>query len=141
MVISRFAPAGAASAYGSRSFVEAVEHGRFTFRVRPQSQTAVMYVEDSLAGIVQLIDAPAERLSRRVYNIQSFSATAYQIAEAIRRQLPGVEFEFAPEADVVKLVESWPKKLDDSAARRDWGWQPQYDLDQMAAHFIRELSS
>ena len=89
VVISRFAPPGAASAYASRAFVEAAADGRFVFKVRPQTRPSVIYVKDVLRAILALLDAPGERLTRRVYNIQAISPTAGQIAEAIRAAFAG----------------------------------------------------
>ena len=88
IVVSRHAPPGAASAYASRAFIEAVEHGRYVFPVRPRACVSLMYVEDALEALVGLLAAPQERLSRRVYNLQSISPTAQEIATAIQARLP-----------------------------------------------------
>jgi threonine 3-dehydrogenase len=141
VVISRFAPSGAASAYASRAFVEAVCDGRFVFKVRPQTRPSLIYVKDVLRAILMLLDAPGERLTRRVYNIQALSPTAQQIAAAIRDRLPDARLTFEPDPEVTALIESWPIRFDDAAARRDWGWQPQYDLPALADDFLGELRS
>ena len=139
MVISAYAPAGAASAYASRAFVEAVERGRFTFKVRPQTRPCVVYVKDALAAIVDLMETPAQRLSQRVYNIHGLTPSTADLAEAITARLPEAQLDFAPDPHIVALIESWPVEIADASARRDWGWQPQYDLEAMADDFIREL--
>ena len=139
VVVSPHAPPGAASAYASRAFVEAVRNGHFTFNVRPETRPSVIYVKDVLRAIVALLDTSADRLTRRVYNIQSVAPTAAELAEAIARRVPGVKLVFEPDAEVVRMIESWPVEFDDTLARRDWGWRPEYDLDRLADDFIAEL--
>ena len=139
VVISRFAPPGAASAYASRAFVEAAACGRFVFRVRPETRPAVIYVKDLLRAILALLGACAARLSRRVYNLQALSPTAAEIADAIGRRLPQARLSFEPDRETTALVEGWPVRFDDAAARRDWGWQPHYDLAALADDFLQEL--
>ena len=141
IVVSRFAPAGAASAYVSRAFVETASDGRFVFKVRPQTRPSVIYVKDVLRAIFTLLNAPAECLTRRVYNIQALSPTAEQIVEAIRERLPEARLTFELDPETTALIESWPIRFDDAAARRDWGWQPRYDLAALADDILRELKS
>lgn len=139
VIVSRYAPQGAASAYASHAFVESARTGAFTFRVRPQTAVSTMYVKDALQAMVGLLKAPADRLTRRVYNIHAIAPTAKQIADAITQRLPGVRLTFAPDPAVVALIESWPAVIEDGSARRDWGWQPAYDLDRLANDLIGEL--
>jgi threonine 3-dehydrogenase len=139
VVISRFAPGGAASAYSSRAFIEAVMERRFTFPVRPTTRVSVVYVRDALRGIVDLIEAPAASLTRRVYNIHGLSPSAEEIAAAVQARFSGVSFRFDPDPNVIKLIESWPARIIDDSARRDWGWNPVYDLPHLAEDMLREL--
>ena len=139
VVVSRFAPSGAASAYASRCFVEAVTEHHFTFRVRPETRPSLIYVKDVLRAVRQLIDADAAQLTRRVYNLQALSPTAGEICRAISDRVPGARLGFDPDAEVVQLIESWPVRFDDTAARTDWGWAPRFDLDMLADDFLGEL--
>jgi threonine 3-dehydrogenase len=139
MVLSRYAAAGAASAYASRAFVEAVQSRHFTFKVRPSTRVSAIYVKDCLRSMIGLIGAPAERLSRRVYNIFALAPTAQEIAQAIAARMPGVDLRFEPDPQVTALVETWPSGIVDDSARRDWDWQPAYDLDRLADDFVEEL--
>jgi threonine 3-dehydrogenase len=141
MVVSRYAPPGAVSAYASRAFIEAVEHGRYTFPVRPTARVSLMYVQDALRALVDLLIAPQAQLSRRAYNVQSISPTAAEIAAAIKARLPDAELSFDPHPTQADLVERWPKRLVDESARRDWGWNPQFDLNRLADSFLEELRS
>lgn len=139
IVISRDAPAGAASAYASRAFVEGVLDGSFTFRVNPQTCVSTLYVKDVLRGMVALLQSPSEKLGRRVYNIHGISPTASEIADAITRRIPEARFSFDPDPAVVSLIESWPPVIEDASARRDWNWSPRYDLEALADDFVGEL--
>jgi len=139
VVVSRFAPPGAASAYASRCFVEAASSGSYTFRVRPETRPSLIYVKDVLRAVQQLIDAPDERLTRRVYNLQALSPTADEIRVAITDRIPDAELDFDPDPEVTQLIESWPVRFDDAAARTDWGWSPHFELDSLADDFLGEL--
>lgn len=140
IVVSPRAHVGAASAYVSQAFIEAVRVGRFTFRVRPETAPAIIYVYDIAAALVALLEAPAARLSRRVYNIYALAPPAHEVAACIRRRLPHAVLEFAPDPAVVSLLEGWPSQIEDASARRDWGWQPQFDLERLADHMLGELA-
>jgi nucleoside-diphosphate-sugar epimerase len=138
-VISRFAPPGAASGYSSRAFLEAMQQRRFVFQVRPTTRVSTVYVRDALRGIVGLVQAPSASLTRRVYNIHALAPSAEEIAAAIRVRLPDVDLRFDPDPQLVALIESWPAQIVDHSARRDWGWQPVYDLPQLAQDMLQNL--
>ena len=138
-VVSAFAPAGAASAYASRAFAETVRAGRFTFKMRPETRMPIIYVKDVLGALVDFLGSPSEHLTRRIYNVFAMSPSAMDIAEAIVARVPGAQIEFDPDLDLVRLIESWPSEIADASARRDWGWQPRYDLQTMADDFIENV--
>lgn len=139
VVISAFAHSGAASAYASRAFVEAAQFSRFTFKVRPETSPSVIYVKDVRRAIVWMLEAPSDGLTRRVYNIHAMAPSAKEISDAICLRLPEAELVFDPDQEVVDLIESWPTKIDDTSARRDWGWKPHYDLESLTDDFVQEL--
>ena len=139
ITVSPFAPPGAASAFASHAFIDAVRHGRFTFRVRPETRLAVVYVQDAIGAIAALLAAPAERLTRRVYNLHALTVTPRGIAAAIAQRLPATEFSFDPDPQIADLLASWPGVIDDARARKDWDWQPQFDLDRTADHILQEI--
>jgi threonine 3-dehydrogenase len=83
---------------------------------------------EAIEALVRLSEAPAERLSRCVYNIQSFAPSAEEIAAMVKSCFPGAAITFAPHEQRQAIIDSWPAELDDSAARRDFGWSPRHDL-------------
>lgn len=141
IVLSRFAPPGAASAYASRAFVDAVETGKVTCRVQPGTRAAMVYVTDALRAIVGLIEAPEEQLTRRVYNIHALAPSAQELADVIGARVHPLDWRFEPDPRTTALIESWPVVMEDSSARHDWGWRPEYDLNHLADEFVRELGS
>jgi threonine 3-dehydrogenase len=139
VVVSQFAPPGAASAYASQAFVQAVRSKRFVFQVQPETRPSIIYVKDALHGIEELLYAQESQLTRRVYNIHAIAPSASELAEAITDRVSDAEITFEPDSSLVQLIESWPTRIDDASSRNDWGWHPRYDLPTMADHFIQEL--
>ncbi len=141
ITVSRHAPAGAASAIASHAFLEAARTGRFTFTARPDTPLALIYVPDVLRAFTGLLAAPAARLSQRVYNIAGMTTTPQDIAAAIRQRLPEAVLHFEPDDAVDRVLASWPGKIDDATARRDWQWRPEWDLDRMADDFLAAVAA
>ena len=139
IVISSFAHRGAASAFASLAFIETVHEGGFIFQVRPQASPALIYIKDLLRAVIEIMDVPEQRLTRRVYNVQALSPTAEKLAAAIQQRLPDARIRFELDAQIADLVDSWPVGFDDAAARHDWGWQSEFDLDTMADDFVAHL--
>jgi threonine 3-dehydrogenase len=140
VTVSRFAPAGAASAIASHAFIEAARTGEFTIRAGPDIPLALIYVRDVLRALVNLLAAPTAGLTRRVYNIEAIPATLSEIATAVSRRLPSAVLRFDPDPAVSALLASWPARIDDGSARRDWGWHPAFDLDRMTEDFLDGLA-
>lgn len=136
VTISRHAPAGAASAQASHAFLAAEEGRDFSFRAWPDTPMALIYIRDVLRALTDLLKSPVDRLTRRVYNLHSMTATPRDIAAAIRRRLPQARIGFQPEPATAALLASWPARIDDEAARRDWNWRPEFDLESTAEDFF-----
>ena len=139
IVVSRYAHMGAASSYASRAFMETAKQGSFVFQVRPESRPALIYARDVIGAVLGLLEAPTEQLQRRVYNIQALSPTAAELAAVIAARYPGASLTFQTDPQIADLIDSWPRRFDDSAARRDWNWRSAYDLDAMASDFVTSL--
>lgn len=139
ITISRFAPAGAASAFASHAFVESMRGARYCFRVRPDTRLALIYVGDVVHAMQVFLASSAQSLTQRVYNLHAMTVTPREIAEAILQRLPSTDLCFDPDPAIADLVASWPSAMDDSRARRDWGWQEQFNLDRTADHLLQEL--
>jgi nucleoside-diphosphate-sugar epimerase len=140
-VLTARGPDGGTSAYCSAVFEHSARNGAYDFYVRPSTRAPMIYIEDAIAGLLQLHDAAEEKLSRRVYNVVGLSPTAEDLAAAVRRHLPKVKISYTPDPLRMNIVESWPHQVDDSAARRDWGWNPVADLDKITRGILDELSA
>lgn len=136
IVLSAQAPPAAVSAMISRAFIESAAQGKFVFTAGPATRIVGLHLEDAIAGMAQLLLAPRESIRQPVYNLSGFSATLDEISGAIKKQRPGIEHSFKPDELSENVLNHWPGKIDDSAARRDWGWKPRYDLAATAAAFV-----
>lgn len=132
-------PGGGTSDYALFMYVEGLRKGAYTAFCEPTAKIPFMYMPDALRAIIELAEAPREKLTRHVYNIASISATAAEFADAVRARVPGVEIDFEPVPELQAILDSWPRALDDSPARADWGWQPEYDLDAMSDDLIAKV--
>ena len=99
----------------------------------------MMYMPDAIKAITMLAEAPSEKLVHRTdFNIQAMSFSPKELAEEIRKYVD-FEIEYKPDYRQ-KIADSWPRSLDDSAARREWGWKPDYDLQAMVRDMVENLS-
>jgi nucleoside-diphosphate-sugar epimerase len=83
-----------------------------------------------------LAEAPSERLSRHVYNVTSFNPSAEEVAQIVQQAFPDAQIDFQPDARRQGIVDTWAAQVNDSAARRDWSWQPDYDLDSAFRDYL-----
>jgi nucleoside-diphosphate-sugar epimerase len=138
-VIAARGSAGGASAYVSAVFEESVFNGEYEFSVNPTTRAPMLYIADAVRGFLNLHDAPAQNLSRRVYNIAGIAPSAEELAQAIRTRLPEVRITYRPDPLTCAIVESWPHRIDDSRARKDWGWDSTWNLERTTDEVIEVL--
>ncbi len=132
-------PGGGTTDYAVEIFHEALERGRYTAFLRADSRLPMMFMPDAIRGTIELMEAPAERIQvRSAYNLQGLSFTPAELTEAIQTHLPAFTCTYAPDFRQ-EIAASWPSSLDDEAARRDWDWQPTYDLPAMAEVMLKEV--
>lgn len=141
IVISPYPSPGAASSYASNVFIESVRQGKYTMQVRESSNPALIYIEDCIKAIDLLTHAPAEQITRATYNLFSCAPAAREIVSAIEAELPGVQIVFETDEPIADLIDSWPRQIDDQAARRDWQWSPDYRLPEMTSSFLTLLQN
>lgn len=128
-LISAFTvPSGGTSDYAPEMLHHAAQNKPYTCFVREDAQIPFMAMPDAIKALLQLIDAPAKQLSRLVYNVGSFNPTAGQIRDLVIKAFPRAKIAFEPDVKRQAIVDSWPAAVDDTPARRDWYWTPDYDL-------------
>lgn len=135
-LISAGQPGGGTSDYALFMYVEAVRSGSYRAFCRADTRIPLMYMPDAIRALAELEAADRGALSRCVYNIAAFSPTADTIADSVRAAVPGADLGFDPDPARQAILDSWPRALDDSAARADWGWAPRFDLDAMTADLV-----
>jgi threonine 3-dehydrogenase len=91
---------------------------------------------DAVDALLALADAPPERLASPVYNVTAFNPSAAELADRVRSAFPETAITFAPDRRRQRIVDSWPADLDDTQARRDWGFRPRYDLDRALRDYL-----
>jgi threonine 3-dehydrogenase len=123
-------PSGGTSDYAPEMLHAAAQGKPYAAFVRPDTVIPFMAMPDAIKALLTLSDAPREALGQTVYNVTSFSLTAAEIAEIVRAAFPAAEIGYAPTSGRQNIVDSWPRAIDDSVARQDWGWQPDYDADR-----------
>jgi len=139
LVVSPFAPQGAVSAFPSQAFKAAIKGQSFRFPVAENTGISTLFLEDVIDSIVNYTAADASQLSRHVYNLHGYYLTAGMVALEVAKRFPGFEYSFEPVDAVDHLISSWPDAVDDSDARRDWGWQHKFDFEQSAARICELL--
>lgn len=134
------APGGGTTDYAVHIFHEAVKHGRYTSFLGPKSTLPMMYMPDAIRATIELMEAPAERITvHTAYNLAGISFSPEEIAAEVAKRIPGFVVEYAPD-ERQTYADSWPRSIDDSDARRDWGWQPRYDLPAMVEDMLHHLT-
>jgi threonine 3-dehydrogenase len=121
-------PTGGTSDYAPEMLHAAASGKPYASFVREDTRIPFMAMPDAIRALLELADAPAEQLTRRSYNLTSFSPTAAEIRDLTVSAFSDARITFQPHQKRQAIVDSWPADMDDSAARADWGWQPEYDL-------------
>lgn len=133
------APGGGTTDYAVEIFHAALREQHYTCCLEEGQALPMMYMPDALRATIDLMEAPAECIRERgSYNLAGISFTPRQIGDAIRRRIPGFTLSCEPDFRQT-IAASWPRSIDDSAARRDWGWHPRYDLDAMVDDMLANL--
>jgi nucleoside-diphosphate-sugar epimerase len=140
-LISHVAPPGGGTTdYAVEIYYEAVRHGRYTCFLTPETRLDMMYMPDALRAAIELMEADPVRLKHRnAFNLGAINFTPEEVAAAIRREIPDFVIDY--EVDPVRqaIADTWPRTVDDGAAREEWDWQPEYDLERITADMLAML--
>lgn len=129
-------PSGGTSDYAPEMIHAAARGAEYRCFVRPETRIPFMAMPDAVEALVTLASAPRERLTRTVYNVTAFNPSAEEIRTAVLREFPGARISYDPDLRRQRIVDSWPADVDDSAARRDWGFSPQYDFERAFTEYL-----
>lgn len=124
-------PGDGTTEYAIHIFYAAIQEGHYVCPLKPDTRLPMMYMDDAINGTIQLMEAPAEKLSVRTsYNFTAISFTPAELVAAIQKIQPNFVVDYQAN-HTQAIADSWPKTIDDSVARDDWQWQEQFDLDKM----------
>ncbi|MCY4780906.1 NAD-dependent epimerase/dehydratase family protein [Sphingobacterium sp. UT-1RO-CII-1] len=136
------APGGGTTDYAVDIFFEGIKHDKYDCFLSANTELPMLYMDDAVRGTIELMDAPAEQLSiRSSYNLAGISFTPAMIAEEIKKILPNFEISYVDNDPRQAIADSWPGSIDDSQARKDWNWEPTFDLKTMTEDMIKNLKT
>ncbi|MER3376106.1 MAG: NAD-dependent epimerase/dehydratase family protein [Allomuricauda sp.] len=132
-------PGGGTTDYAVEIYHEALKKGAYQSFLDKDTKLPMMYMDDAIRATIQLMESPSEQLTvRSSYNLGSMSFTPSDVADSIKKHIPGFEISYAPDFRQ-KIADSWPSSIDDTFAKKDWGWHPEFDLDQTTSEMLSNL--
>ena len=132
-------PGGGTTDYAVDIYFKALEERSYTCFLSEGTRLPMMYMEDAIRATIQLMQADPEQLSiRTAYNIAAMSFSPEEIANAIQKEIPGFTISYAPDFRQ-KIADSWPSSIDDSLAKKDWGWEANFDLERMTKEMLKNI--
>lgn len=135
-------PGGGTTDYAVEVFYEILKNGHYTCEVPEDRYMDMLYMPDALQAIIQLMEADPDKLvHRNSFNITSMSFTPNQLFAEIKKHLPDATFDFNIDPIKDAISASWPNKLDDSCARKEWGWNPQWGIENMVEDMLKVIKT
>jgi nucleoside-diphosphate-sugar epimerase len=139
IISSKTLPGGGTTDYAVEIFYEALKHQRYTCFLGRDTVLPMMYMPDCIRATLTLMDADADQLEHHAdFNLAGLSFSPAELGAEIKRHIPRFEMSYKPDYRQ-EIADSWPRTIDDSAAREEWGWEPEYDLAAMVADMLEEL--
>lgn len=134
-------PTGGTSDYAPEMLHSAAQGKDYTCFVRPDVRIPFMTMHDAISALMQLAQTGEDTLSQRVYNVGAFAPTAQEIAAKVRSLFPSVNISYEPHPMRQSIVDTWCADVDDSAARADWGWNPEHTFDKAFDEYLLPVIS
>ncbi|GAB6279279.1 MAG: L-threonine 3-dehydrogenase [Lentimicrobium sp.] len=132
-------PGGGTTDYAVAIYYEAVKNKKYTCFVREDTRLPMMYMHDCLKATISLLKADFNKLKHHCdFNVSAMSFSVKELADSIKKYIPEFEISYQPDYRQ-KIADSWPNSIDDSCAREEWGWKPDYDLDAMTRDMLNAL--
>jgi nucleoside-diphosphate-sugar epimerase len=129
-------PAGGTSDYAAEMIHAAARGETYACFVGEEARIPFMVMPDAIKALDMLAEAPAGRLSQRVYNVTAFSLSAGELRDRVSKAFPKADITFAPDCKRAGIIDTWPADVDDSLAARDWGWAPDFDVDRAFDEYL-----
>jgi nucleoside-diphosphate-sugar epimerase len=141
IISNKTLPGGGTTDYAVEIFYRALETGEYTSYLKADTQLDMMYMPDALNAAIQLMEADGSKLRHRnAFNVTAMNFDVETLAAEIRKHLPHFKLSYSIDPMRQSIADSWPNQLDDSEARQQWNWNPEYDLTSMTTDMIEALS-
>ncbi len=135
-------PGGGTTDYAVAIFYQAIRYRHYTCFLRADTTIDMMYMPDAIRAMLELMEADAAKLRHRnAFNVAAMNFTPAALAEAIRKHLQDFRIDYEVDPMRQAIADSWPRSVDDSAARAEWGWAPRYDIETMTADMLEKLGA
>jgi nucleoside-diphosphate-sugar epimerase len=139
LISYKSAPGGGTTDYAVEIFHEALEEKKYECFLKEDTYLPMMYMPDAIRATIELMEAPADKISVRTsYNLSGMSFSPKEIAAEIKQHIPEFKISYKPDYRQ-KIADSWPQSIDDTVARKDWGWKEEYDLSGMTKDMFENL--
>lgn len=140
IISSETLPGGGTTDYAVEIFYEAIKHNRYDCFLKEDATLPMMYMPDCIKATIDLMEADFSKLEHHTnFNVAAMSFSPAELAHEIKKHIPEFEITYTPDYRQ-KIAESWPQIIDDSAARKEWNWSNDYDLEKMTKSMIDALS-
>jgi len=135
-------PGGGTTDYAVEIFYEAIKQKKYTCFLKAGTYLDMMYMPDTIKASIDIMEAdPSKLIHRNSFNVSAMSFSPEDIAAEIRKHIPDFTLDYKIDPIRQEIADSWPNNMDDSSAREEWGWKPQYDLSLMTSDMIEKLSA
>lgn len=132
-------PGDGTTEYAIHIFYAALREGKYVCPLKPGTYLPMMYMDDAILGTIKLMEADSSKLTIRTsYNFAGISFSPDELVEEIKKLMPNFRATYEPN-HTQAIADSWPTSIDDSEARRDWGWEPKYGLPEMTREMLKNL--
>lgn len=133
-------PGGGTTDYAVHIYYEALKQGKYTSFIGPGTKMDMMYMPDAIKAILVLLEAdPSKLIHRNAFNITAMSFDPEEIASSIKKYIKDFTIDYDIDKERQAIADSWPNSLDDTQAREEWGWKPEYLLDDMTKDMLEKL--
>jgi nucleoside-diphosphate-sugar epimerase len=136
LISAKTVPTGGTTDYGPEMLHHAAQHLPYACFVRPDTRLPFMAMHDAVKSIIMLTESPQGTLTQQIYNVTSFNPSAIELLAITHKAYPNAEISWMLNPARQKIVDSWPADIDDSKARQDWGWQPDYDMQTAFSEYL-----
>ncbi|MGH8015731.1 MAG: L-threonine 3-dehydrogenase [Candidatus Zixiibacteriota bacterium] len=134
-------PGGGTTDYAVEIFYEAIKHKKYTCYLKPDTSLDMMYMPDAIRSMIELMEAnPLKLKHRNAYNITAMNFTPEKLAAEIKKIISGFEIDYQVDPARQAIADSWPDYMDDTCAREEWGWKPEYTIASMTKEMLGKLN-